>query len=86
LKNKRIKDDLNMRSFFAVVFLLLTLSVGAFAQDEMNSKGEPVAKNEQNAPVELKRGDKITRGAALGKGVKRVKVEKALAAAAPRTP
>jgi len=80
-----IKDYLNMRAFFAVVFLLLSLGVSAFAQDEMNSKGEPVARNEQNAPVELKRGDKITRGAALANGIKRVKVKKALAAPAKYT-
>jgi hypothetical protein len=45
----------------------------------MNSKGEPVAKNEQNAPVTLKKGDTILRGATLAKGVKKVEIEKVLA-------
>lgn len=54
------------------------LSFAAFAQGELNSKGEPVAKNEQNAPVELKAGDKITRGAALSKSAKKVAFEKVL--------
>ena len=50
----------------------------ASAQTELNMKGQPVAKNEQNAPVELKSGDKITRGAALVKGVKKFSLEKVL--------
>ena len=58
---------------FTVVF-----GVTAFAQ-EMNSKGEPVAKNEQNAAVSLNSGEKITRGAPLAKGVKKASVEKAFA-------
>lgn len=61
------------------LFLLFTLSLTAFAQGELNSKGQPVAKNEQNAPVELKVGERITRGAALAKGVKGASVEKAFA-------
>ena len=45
----------------------------------MNSKGEPVARNEQNKNVDLKAGEKITRGEALASGVKKVSVEKAFA-------
>ena len=59
--------------------LLVVSATSAFAQGQMNSKGQPVAKNEQNAPVELKKGDTITRGAALAKGVKKVQIEKVLA-------
>ncbi|HEX6125981.1 MAG TPA: hypothetical protein VFZ23_11470, partial [Pyrinomonadaceae bacterium] len=65
--------------------ILLTfglVAISAFvasAQTELNSKGEPVAKNVQNAPVELKSGEKITRGAALEQGTKKVSLEKALA-------
>ena len=58
--------------------LTVVLGVSAYGQ-EMNSKGEPVAKNEQNAVVDLKSGEKITRGAALAKGVKKSSVEKAFA-------
>ena len=55
----------------------LVLSISVFSQHEMNSKGEAVAKNEQNKPVELKAGETINRGVALAEGVKRAKVEKA---------
>jgi hypothetical protein len=62
-----------------IVFAILLTVVGtAAAQTELNSKGEPVAKNVQNAPVELKVGDKITRGAALDKSAKKVSIEKVL--------
>lgn len=57
----------------------MVFAVGAFAQCETNSKGQPVTKNEQNAPVEMKAGEKITRGAALVKGTKKVSLEKVLA-------
>ena len=57
---------------------VFVLSFSAFGQ-ELNSKGQPVAKNEQNAAVELKAGEKITRGAALADGVKKISVEKAYA-------
>jgi hypothetical protein len=52
---------------------------GASAQDELNGKGQPVAKNQQNAPVDLKSGQTITRGTALAKDTKKVSLEKALA-------
>ncbi|MCA1590873.1 MAG: DUF4920 domain-containing protein [Acidobacteria bacterium] len=68
-----------MRKIVLLQAFVLIFSVAVTAQAELNSKGEPVAKNEQNAPVVLKSGDKITRGAALAKSVKRVSVEKAVA-------
>ncbi len=68
-----------MKKIFLIVGLVFTSSLVTFAQGEMNSKGEPVAKNEQNASVELKSGAMITRGAALAKGTKKVSLEKALA-------
>lgn len=62
------------------LFLIIaTFAVAAAAQGEMNSKGQPVAKNEQNAPVELKKGEKVTRGSALAGNVKKISVEKAFA-------
>ena len=61
-----------------ITLCVLAFGLSAFAQ-EMNSKGEPVAKNEQNKAVELKSGETITRGAALTEGVKRAKVGKAIA-------
>ena len=67
-----------MKKLLLITVSVLVLSFSAFAQ-EMNSKGEPVATNEQNKPVDLKAGDKITRGAALASGVKKASVEKAYA-------
>lgn len=68
-----------MKKVIVIAAFIMALSVAGLAQEEMNSKGEPVAKNEQNKPVELRSGEKITRGEALAKGVKKAKVEKALA-------
>ncbi|MBK9154239.1 MAG: DUF4920 domain-containing protein [Chloracidobacterium sp.] len=65
-----------MSKLFLSLCLLMAGCVAAFGQGELNSKGEPVAKNEQNAPVELKKGEKITRGAELAKSVDKVKVAK----------
>ena len=61
-------------SVFVVSFCIVTS-----AQTELNSKGEPVAKNVQNAPVQLKTGAKISRGAALVDGVKKVSIAKVFA-------
>ena len=61
-----------------LTFTFCLLASTAAAQTELNSKGQPVAKNEQNAPVSLKSGDKITRGAELVKGTKKVSLEKVL--------
>ena len=68
-----------MKKILSLSILVLGISWTALGQAELNSKGNPVAKNEQNAPVELKNGDKITRGAALVKGTKKVDLEKVLA-------
>lgn len=68
-----------MYRIILVFSLILLAAVVGFAQGELNSKGEPVHRSVQNAPVELKKGETITRGAELAKSVKKVKVEKALA-------
>lgn len=68
-----------MKNILLTIVAIIGLSVFAQAQGELNSKGEPVVKSEQNTPVELKKGESITRGAALAKGVKKAKVEKAFA-------
>lgn len=67
-----------MKFVFVIFALMLVCSVPIVAQ-EMNSKGEPVAKNEQNKPVDLKKGEKITRGAAVSRSSKKASVEKAFA-------
>lgn len=65
-----------MKRITLVLSFVLALGISAFAQ-EMNSKGDPITKNEQNKPVELNTGDKITRGGALSKNVKKASVERA---------
>lgn len=66
-----------MRKLFLLLSFVCALSLTASAQ-ELNSKGEPVKRIKDNAPVELKSGEKITRGAALSKEAKKVSLEKAL--------
>lgn len=66
-----------MKKLLTLALFIGALSISGFAQ-ELNSKGQPVVKIKDNAPVELKTGDKITRGAALT-GAKKVSLEKALA-------
>ena len=75
-----------MKKLIFLAITIFALSLATFAQhdghaekQELNSKGQPVVKSEQNAPVELKKGEMITRGVALAKGVKKVTVEKAFA-------
>jgi hypothetical protein len=73
-----------LKSKFMSKYLILTIFVissftAAGAQTDMNSKGEPVAKNEQNAPVNLKPGERIVRGIPLSKTAKKVTVERAFA-------
>ena len=63
--------------FAGISFAQATASVAADA--ELNSKGEPVVKSKENAPVELKPGQSITRGEALAKGVKKASVADVLA-------
>ena len=60
------------------MIFMLVFAITGLAQEELNSKGEKVHKSEQNAPVNLNAGEKITRGAALAKNVKKVSLEKAL--------
>ncbi len=67
-----------MKKVLSLAILVLAFSLTAFAQEELNSKGEPIQKNQQNAPVDLKAGEKITRGAALAKETKKVSFDKAL--------
>lgn len=66
-----------MKKLLTSFLFLLAISIATFAQ-EMNSKGEPVQSNKQNAPVELKAGEKITRGMALTNSAKKVSLEKVL--------
>lgn len=67
------------RFIFLAVMIIASVALVS-AQAELNSKGEPVAKNEQNAPVELKTGQTITRGSAISKTAKKLTVEKAFSA------
>ena len=67
-----------MKNFILTLPLLLIFSVGVLAQGEPNEKKESHGTNAENAPVTLKTGDKITRGAALAKGTKKVSLEKVL--------
>lgn len=67
-----------MKKVLSLMILMLAFAVTGFAQEELNSKGEKAHRSEQNAPVELKSGEKITRGAALAKNTKKVSLEKAL--------
>ncbi len=74
-----------MKKVLSLMILMLAFAVTGFAQEELNSKGEKVHKSEQNAPVELKAGEKITRGEALAKNTKKVSLEKALKSPAKYT-
>ncbi|CAN5754832.1 hypothetical protein BH24ACI3_BH24ACI3_01420 [soil metagenome] len=67
----------SIKNLFSIAFVIAVLALASSAQ-EMNSKGEPVHRSVQNAPVELKKGATITRGATLSKSTKKVSVEKAL--------
>jgi hypothetical protein len=69
---------MKMRSILLFVGLIGLFGVYGLAQDELNSKGQPVAKNVQNAPVDLKAGVTITRGEALSGKAKNVSLEKVL--------
>lgn len=63
----------------AIFTFIFALAGSAFGQQEMNSKGEPVVRSSDNAPVEMKAGEKITRGAALGKSsAKKVSLDKVM--------
>lgn len=60
----------------SLTILFLAGSQVVFGQTELNSKGEPVAKNVQNAPVELKAGETIKRGNALSGTANKTSLEK----------
>jgi len=73
------------RIFFCVSVLLAFTAVG-FGQHaptadkpELNSKGDPVTKSKDNAPVELRSGETITRGDVLAKNVSSAKIAKVFA-------
>jgi hypothetical protein len=68
-----------MKKIFLIAGLIFTFSLLTFAQDPMNGMDEKGGTNDQNAPVSLKSGATITRGAALVKGTKKVDLDKALA-------
>ncbi len=72
-------ENLNIMKNLAIFVSTIILSVTFVSAQELNSKGEPVVRSEQNAPVTLKKGETITRGSALAANVKKTKVEKALA-------
>jgi hypothetical protein len=67
-----------MKKIFLIAGLIVSFSLVTFAQEAMTGKNEKVATNEENAPVTLKSGEKITRGLALAKGTKKVDLDKAL--------
>lgn len=67
-----------MKKVLSLIVLTLVFAVTALAQEELNSKGEKAHRSVQNAPVNLNAGEKITRGAALAKNVKKVSLGKAL--------
>jgi len=64
-----------MRTVFLLSGLIALFGISGFAQGDLNSKGQPVAKNVQNAPVDLKAGDTIRRGEALSGRSKKVAVD-----------
>jgi hypothetical protein len=66
---------MKMRSILLFVGLIGLFGIHGFAQGELNSKGQPVAKNAQNAPVDLKAGVTITRGEAISGKAKNVSLE-----------
>lgn len=69
-------------NFFAVAMVFGASFAAAQSSEtvdkQLNSKGDPVHRSAQNAPVDLKPGQKITRGAPLARGVKKASIEKAL--------
>ena len=69
-----------MNKIILTIFSVFIFAIGAAAQEGLNSKGQPVVKSEQNAPVTLKNGETILRGAALHKRAQKVDLEKALGA------
>jgi len=71
---------MNLRTSVFIIFAFGMITTVAFSQPEMNSKGEPVVKSAENAPVNLKKGETIFRGARLSRGIRKMTVAAALAA------
>ena len=73
-----------MKKLLVILSSIFVFTAVSFAQNadstkpELNSKGEPVVKSKDNAPVDLKAGETITRGDALVAGTKRLSVEVAM--------
>ena len=67
---------MKMRSILLLIGFIGLFGICGFAQGELNSKGEPIAKNVQNAPVDLKAGATITRGEPLSGKTKNVSLDK----------
>jgi hypothetical protein len=55
-----------MKKTFVLILFVLSVTFSTYAQEKLNSKGQPLVKSEDNALVELKTGETIKRGAALG--------------------
>jgi hypothetical protein len=68
-----------MKKTLFVVGVIAATSIVAFGQGDLNSKGQPLARNEQNAVIEWKAGETIKRGSALATKVKKASVAKAYA-------
>ncbi len=66
-------------ALFVITFGFTLSAVAQHAKPELNSKGEPLVKSKDNAPVDLKAGATITRGDTLAKNVNKVEVEKVMA-------
>ncbi|MEO8042011.1 MAG: DUF4920 domain-containing protein [Acidobacteriota bacterium] len=69
-----------MKKVFTIVALVFAFSVLNFAQESRTAKDEKLVTNEQNAPVNLKSGERIVRGIALARETKKVAIEKVLEA------
>ncbi|HUR97605.1 MAG TPA: DUF4920 domain-containing protein [Pyrinomonadaceae bacterium] len=67
-----------MKKIFLIAGLIFSFSFAAFAQEATSGNDEKGGTNEQNAPVNLKSGATITRGAAFVKGTKKADLDKAL--------
>lgn len=68
-----------MKRTLTIAALVFAFSVLTLAQGAMTAMDDKPVTNDQNAPVALKNGETIIRGAALTKGAKKVSIEKVLA-------
>lgn len=73
-----------MKKLLVILSSLFVFAAVSFAQHAdtakpgLNSKGEPVIKSKDNAPVDLKAGESITRGEAIVAGTQKLSVETAM--------